>query len=429
MKRVLTAIALLVVVCMALGSCGGGYSGGSSGTGTTTATTSGVTFRAFVSNPLFPNGTGDAPVLNIVNASTDLLVRTTVGLGGTISNPGLMATTPNKSKTLVFSSAENRVAVVANANEAAAGAISLPGATKSMVTAPDNVTAYAAVQTAPVAGQSPGAVEVLDLANGGIKATIPVPNVQTVVLSQKGGLLLAFGDASNATLITTANVGTNATAVTTVGGFDHPVSAVFSPDDTKAYILECGAECGGTTAAVTVLDLTTNVFGTRIPVAGATIGFLEGTTIFVAGTPPGTACGGGTAATSCGELTAINTQTLTVNNATSILISDGHHDRMILTGDGQLYIGANHCTNINSSAGGGGAGEVRGCLSIFNTTDGKVTMPPDNGDVTGIQSIVSRKVVYVVEGNQLRVYSSTSNALQTTQVDIVGPAGDVKLVD
>jgi hypothetical protein len=101
----------------------------------------------------------------------------------------------------------------------------------------------------------------------------------------------------------------------------------------------------------------------------------------------------------------------------------------VLTGDGQLYIGANHCTNINNPASGGSPGEVRGCLSIFNTTDGTVTMPPDNGDVTGIQSIVSRKVVYVVEGNQVRVYSTTTNTLQTTQVDIVGPAVDVKLVD
>ena len=87
-----------------------------------------------------------------------------------------------------------------------------------------------------------------------------------------------------------------------VGGFDHPVYALFSPDDTKAYVLECGAECGGTTAAVTVLDLTTMTAGTRIPVPAATVGFLDGTTIFVVrGTPPGTSCSG-TAATTCGEL-------------------------------------------------------------------------------------------------------------------------------
>jgi hypothetical protein len=426
LRRVLAAIALFVVACLLLGSCGNNYSGGSGGGGTG-GNTSGVPFRVFVSNPLFPSGTGNAPVLNIVNAATDHLVPAVVSLGGTISNPGLMAVTPDKTKTLVFSSAENRIAVIGNASEASAGSINLPGATKSMATAPDNITAYVAVPTAPVAGPSPGAVSVLDVSNGKIKSTIPVPNAQAVVMSQKGGFVLAFGDASNATVITTANVGINAPAVNTVGGLDHPVYALFSPDDTKAYVLECGAECGGTTAAVTVVDLTTMTAGTRIPVPAATVGFLDGTTIFVVGTPPGTSCSG-TAATSCGELTAISTQSLTVNGA-SVLVSDGYHDRMVLTGDGQLYIGANHCTNINNPASGGSPGEVRGCLSIFNTTDGTVTMPPDNGDVTGIQSIVSRKVVYVVEGNQVRVYSTTTNTLQTTQVDIVGPAVDVKLVD
>jgi hypothetical protein len=426
LRRVLAAIALFVVACLLLGSCGNNYSGGSGGGGTG-SNTSGVPFRVFVSNPLFPSGTGNAPVLNIVNAATDLLVPAVVSLGGTISNPGLMAVTPDKTKTLVFSSAENRIAVIGNASEASAGSISLPGATKSMATAPDNITAYVAVPTAPVAGSSPGAVAVLDVSNGKIKSTIPVPNAQAVVMSQKGGFVLAFGDASNATVITTANVGINAPAVNTVGGLDHPVYALFSPDDTKAYVLECGAECGGTTAAVTVVDLTTMTAGTRIPVPAATVGFLDGTTIFVVGTPPGTSCSG-TAATSCGELTAISTQSLTVNGA-SVLVSDGYHDRMVLTGDGQLYIGANHCTDINNPASGGSPGEVRGCLSIFNTTDGTVTMPPDNGDVTGIQSIVSRKVVYVVEGNQVRVYSTTTNTLQTTQGDIVGPAVDVKLVD
>jgi hypothetical protein len=367
---------------------------------------------------------GNQPVLNIVNGNTDLLSRATVGLAGTVSNPGLMAVTPDRKITLVFSSNENRVAVVSNGNESAAGSIALPGATESMVAADDNATAYVAVPTAPVAGQTPGAVEVLDIANGKIKGTIPAPAAKTVVLSQTGAYAMAFGDSANATVITTANVGTNTPAVATVGGLDHPVYAVFSADDSTAYVLECGPECGGTQAAVTALDLATMTPGTRIPVSAATVGFLQGTTIYVAGTAPGTVCGGGTAAASCGELTTISTQGLSAN-PTASLISDGYHDRMVLTGDGQVYIGANHCTNINEPNGG----EVRGCLSIYNTSDGTVTMPPDNGDVTGIQSIISRKEVYVIEGNQVRIYSTLTNQMQETQVDIVGPAVDVKLVD
>ena len=40
-----------------------------------------------------------------------------------------------------------------------------------------------------------------------------------------------------------------------IGGFDNPVYAVFSTDDSKAYILSCGFECGGVAASVTVLDI------------------------------------------------------------------------------------------------------------------------------------------------------------------------------
>ncbi|HEX4486642.1 MAG TPA: hypothetical protein VH088_10270 [Terriglobales bacterium] len=424
MRKVLTAFGALVAACIGLSSCGNNYNPYTTG-GQKLAPSTGLTFRVFVSNPLFSNGASNAPVLNIIDATTDLLSPATVSLAGTVSNPGLMAQTPDKNRILVFSDAENRVAVVDKASQSATGAIGLPGATTSLIALLDNATAYAAVQTAAVAGQTPGAVEVLDIVNGKIKATIPVPNAKTVVLSQKGGTVLAFGDSTTATVITVANVGTNATAVVPVAGFDHPVSAVFSADDTKAYVLECGAECGGTTSAVTVLDLTTDTIGARVPVSAATIGFLDGTTLFVAGTPAGQMCESGTAATSCGVLTAINTQTLTASGTTAT-ITDGYHDRMVLTGDGQIYIGANHCTEINTS---GGGTEVRGCLSIFNTADGSVTIPPDSGDVTGIQSIVSRKRVYLVQGNQVRIYSTTDNKLQAQQPDIVGPAVDVKLVD
>jgi hypothetical protein len=422
LRKVLTAFGALVAACVALSSCGNSYNPYTTG-GQKLAPSTGLTFRVFVSNPLFSNGSSNAPVLNIIDATTDLLSPATVSLAGTVSNPGLMAQSPDKKKILVFSDAENRVAVVDKASQSTTGAIGLPAPTTSLIALPDNATAYAAVQTAPVAGQTPGAVEVLDIVNGKIKATIPVANAKTVVLSQKGGIVLAFGDTATTTVITVANVGTNATAVVPVTGFDHPVSAVFSADDSTAYILECGAECGGTASAVTTLDLTTNTVGTRIPVAAATIGFLDGTTLFVAGTPAGQMCESGTAATSCGVLTAINTQTLTATGTTAT-ITDGYHDRMVLTGDGQIYIGANHCTEINTSG-----GEVRGCLSIFNTADGSVTIPPDSGDVTGIQSIVSRKRVYLVQGNQIRIYSTTDNKLQSQQPDIVGPAVDVKLVD
>jgi hypothetical protein len=68
-------------------------------------------------------------------------------------------------------------------------------------------------------------------------------------------------------------------------------------------------------------------------------------------------------------------------------------------------------------------------LSIFNPTKSSIVIPPANGNVTGIQPITGRNVVYVCQNGVLNIYNTTTNALQTTQVDIVGQAVDVELVD
>ena len=97
--------------------------------------------------------------------------------------------------------------------------------------------------------------------------------------------------------------------------------------------------------------------------------------------------------------------------------------------NGQIFIGARTCTNINTPASGSNPGEVRGCLSIFNTSSSNVVFPADNGDVTGLQPITNRNVVYAVQQGELRIYDTTTDKLQAQQVDILGQAIDVKLVD
>jgi hypothetical protein len=107
---------------------------------------------------------------------------------------------------------------------------------------------------------------------------------------------------------------------------------------------------------------------------------------------------------------------MAVMNANPIFITDGYHNRMEMGADGQLFIGARACSN--------------GCLSIFDTNpSGKVTLPSDTGDVTGIQPITTRHVVYVCEDGELRIYDTTTDKLQANQIDIIGQAVDVKLVD
>jgi hypothetical protein len=445
LKRPLIAAAALLCISLSLVSCSSTVNTGttSSSTGGTSAKPSGLAVRAFVSNPLQPSGVSGAfnPVLNIVDASLDQVSFSAVNLLGSIRDPGLMALSPNKQRLLVFSAADKTVLVVDTIHEAVAStstaAIPIPGATQSMFIASDNNTGYVAVPTATVTGAPvPGAVEVVNLAGNQIAATIPVPAVRYMVGSHNGNRVLAFGentcnDGSNSiTVIAPSLIGTSTDPRTVVCGFDHPVWGVFSSDDTTAYILNCGPECGGTTAGVTVLDLITNTVGATVPLSGegATIGLLSGNTLYVAGTPPGTICDSGTLAATCGTLSLIDVRSMTVVNPTPILITDGYHDRMEISGNGQLFVGAKTCTNINTSS------EVRGCLSIFDTNKSAVTIPPDNGDVTGIQPITNRNVVYLCQGGNFRIYDTTTDKLivlppRRINLQIIGQAVDVKLVD
>jgi hypothetical protein len=86
--------------------------------------------------------------------------------------------------------------------------------------------------------------------------------------------------------------------------------------------------------------------------------------------------------------------------------------------NGQLFIGSHTCTNVGNV--NNVTGEVRGCLSIFNTTNSTVVIPPDNGDVTGLQSLTSRDVEYVAEGGNVRVYDTLIDSLIPNNQYITG---------
>ena len=75
--------------------------------------------------------------------------------------------------------------------------------------------------------------------------------------------------------------------VTDATHLDQPFTAVFNTSETQAFILNCGAECGGTDASVVLADFTnpTATFSGNIPVSGATVGLINGSNLYVAGTP------------------------------------------------------------------------------------------------------------------------------------------------
>jgi hypothetical protein len=462
LKQPLFLLALAIGVVLNLAACSkptsstGSGSSGSSGSGSAT-TTSAFTNRVLVSQEVTSATTFGG--LALINGNNDTLTKTTIPAG---NSPNLMAITAARNIVAAFDSSSNSVYAINTATEKSIGQVHLPGPTFSMVLPTANPVGYAAVSSANIPGYPVlGALEVMNFSTGAL-TTIAVSNAQTVVANNTGSQLLVFGNDSNSiALLNPANAippvdmscfpslnpnpPQNPPVCTIINGFDRPVFAIVS--GSTAYILNCGAECGGTQASIQTLNLTTLAVGPAIPVNGATWAYLSGTSLYVAGdgTPTGQLCSSltnavnaKTAATYCGTLDIVNLTTMTDpyfnNPAAEIAIPDGYHDRMDMSSNGQLFVGSRICTNIGNV--NNPVGEVRGCLAILNTNTGAVVIPPDNGDVTGLQSFTSRDVEYVAEDGNLRVYDTLTDALLINQdylplgtIPVVGYAYDVKAID
>ncbi len=467
LKKILILLLFLLPASLTWLSCG--YSPSSSG-----GQTSGLKYRAFITNSVSA-GSAAAGVF-IVNAENDTRPPTTpISVGNT---PGMMLVTPNRGQTLVFSGngtqfSDNQLGIINNTSEQNAAHVTLPGMTESFVVSPDSSTVYVAVPTAPVVGQSPGLVDAISLSSGSLVGEADVPSVHYLSINNSGNRILGFSDNSDSVaVITPSQIGIG-NAVTFIGGpgvFDRPVAAFFSSDDTTAYVVSCGAECGGTQASVQQFNLVANTLVASVPAcipilgtnppqcagpAAGSVALVNGSTMYLAGTPysagggPSLNCPAGTTlAEFCGQLTVINLSgTMSVTNAAQIFITDGYHNRIALGANGQLFIGARNCTEIVPPVPPPTGAEVRGCLSIYNTLPstavgsvppGGVLIPPMNGDATGIQPIATRQVVYVIQGGSLRIYDATIDALYNNPNDsnnpgeignLVGQFIDVKTVD
>jgi hypothetical protein len=436
LKRIAILLFSLLPASLILLSC---YSSpSSSGTG------SGLKTRAFVTSDVSA-GTGLAGIY-IVDAAKDLRAATSpISAGNT---PGMIVVTPNRTQTLVFSGngtpfSDNQFTVINNASETAFGHVTLPGLTESFVVSPDGSAAYVAIPTAPVIGQSPGVVKVISLSNGSFTGEADIPSAHYLSIDNSGNRILAFSDNSDSVaVITPSNIGIG-NAVTYVGGFDRPVAAFFSSDDSTAYVVNCGAECGGSTASVRQFNLANGTLGSYVAACtpgttqcAGSVALLNGSTMYLAGTPysggvPSQACTGQTtAATTCGLLTIVDLSSMTVINTAPIIITDGYHNRIALGANGQLFIGAHTCTEIVPPVPPPTGAEVRGCLSIYNTQTGAVVIPPANGDATGIQPIATRTVVYVTQGGALGIYDTATDKLQSLQItNLIGHFIDVKTID
>lgn len=417
MKRTALGCILIFCVCFGLPSCG--YKSNNSNKG---PTTSGVTPRAFISS-----STGTTAGLIIIDATLDRVARKHAVFSAGIQ-PSLMFRSIDKKVTLVTSPLNLQVQIISNAQEAATASFPIADQTESIMISADNGRAYVAEPNASIFGQAPGIVQVFDIKTTPVQiATIPIPRVHTLIESPNGNRILAFSDNSDVvTMISTSNVGTNTNPLTPIadplGLLSRPVAGFMNADNTTAWVISCGAECGGTNASVSKIDLgTAMVLPQNVSVVAATTGVISGNTMYVAGTSPTLPC----TLSHCGQLSTVDLTSLTVTK--TVEITDGFHDRVGVGSNNRVFAGAIGCTNTPPSA----PPPQRGCLAIYNTQSDAVIIAPENGDVTGILPIVGRNVVYVIVGNQFKIYDTTTDTIlvQTNPLDIVGLAIDVMSPD
>lgn len=236
--------------------------------------------------------------------------------------------------------------------------------------------------------------------------------------------------------------------------FDRPVKAVFSGDGSKAYVLNCGPECGGSASSVSIVPLSPMIFqigqhsGTlptntalhsdcattagasscTLAVPGGSSNALVSTsTMYVAGQQPmpdGLFGGNVTVVSLAG------TGTSTISAGNPISISDGApgaRSRMLLGDDNTLWIGMTKCNNGERFA----TDQPYGCLTMFNTSTNSVTMlEPYHGDLTGIAAVEGLHKIYVAQGGQVYIYHTTDgSSINNQYVTVTGTASDVAYMD
>jgi hypothetical protein len=228
-------------------------------------------------------------------------------------------------------------------------------------------------------------------------------------------------------------VGTGASA-----SFDNPIKAVFSPDGSAAYVLDCGSECGGTTAGITIIPITqsslnSNTSGAKgialvaqsniaVP-GGATDAIFNGNTLYLSGQllqPDGLFEG---------FLSILNTQSGSITG--TYPISDGTHNKMVFGDENTLWIGSAQClsgeTYKKAQASGG---TMYGCLTMFNTSTNAVTLDAYKGDATGIAAVTGLDKVYTAEGGQVYIYNTADmSERDNSNVTVTGTAADVAYMD
>ncbi|HXE08563.1 MAG TPA: hypothetical protein VN612_11750 [Acidobacteriaceae bacterium] len=375
----------------------------------------------------------------------------------------------------VYSSSDGSLNRINYSTESASGSVGTFQTGQNSVAVPTTFTRYYGAEEAA------GILEVID--NGFPSGTyaLNIPNVYRVVANKGDTVALAMVRNSNALYrvfklnqgqFVTAPAAMAATgavdcepqiqpvycAVQVPGTYDRPANVYFSLDGTTAYVLNCGPECGGTTASVTLLQqgpLNNNVIPTsptqpnpqiaNVPVpGGATVALSDGTTLYIAGQE----------IQSDSQYTGFEGFLSTMNLATNTItgkypISDGTHTKLLFADNNTLWIGSQYCAtgwrqahnlNYNCLTRVVLGGATLSPQIVPNVTPGNInaTVPYPNqnadkwyyGSLTGICWVETFNKVYTAYGGQVHVFSTVDGSeINNSLVTVQGTALDVAYMD
>jgi hypothetical protein len=370
---------------------------------------------------------------------------------------------PSELRGYVYSNTDGSLANIDYSGEASKGPVgSFQSGTSSIAIPPTFGHFYGAESNA-------GILEIVD-ASGGGPYPLNIPNVFRVAVNKGDTVVLAMVRNSDAlyrifklnqSQYPTAQAAIAATgsvdcqpallpvycAVPVPGSYDRPYGVYFSLDGTTAYLLNCGAECGGKTASVSLLQqgpLNNNVIPSsptqpnptiaNVPVpGGVTTALSDGATLYLAGQqlqPDG--------------LFAGFLSTITGKYS----ISDGMHTKMLFADNNTLWIGSQYCATGERAK----LGQNYNCLTrvvlggttltpqvLPNVTPGGTTVVPypnqnyDQyyyGSLTGICWVQNYNKVYTAYGGQVHIFNTADGTERDNQfVAVAGTALDVAYMD
>ncbi len=412
------------------------------------------------SQSTFNNGSGDQPFkptthlshrsvvtnyfagqIQIMDASQDRLTNFTIGVG---AQPTYLQSSPDGTLTFINNTGSNSISSLNNNLESIKATIQLSGFTESFVTAVNNKVGFAAVYNySNGTFRTPGAIVRFNPTDGSLNTQIPFANVRYIAMDAAEKHLLAFTDVQNnpdsahwvdlttidpVTEVPQVYVLALSDAAGTPVSLSKPVDAFFSADGSKAFILNCGTECGGVAnpsvievdVASLALDSTAHTGTAKVvqqwAVNGARRGLIDtkANKLYVAGSTTVFTDAGGKFVQD-GFFTTID---LASNTASAPIRIGNGAKRWIRNINGTFWVASTNCG-------------VQSCITMVNPTAGTGTvLPTAKGDGTGISLAANRGEVYTIEGGELYIYDQKGNPVTSQYTtDVKGQASDVLYIN